>query len=63
MPNYIKAGLNDVEKLKAQNAELLRALERLTVGVTKESTEFCEWYEGIEFDAIDEAHAIINKEN
>jgi hypothetical protein len=35
------------------------ALARLHVGITKESTPTCDWYEGIEFDAFDELVAAI----
>ena len=44
-----------------RTAELVTALVRLLVGVTKESAFDCEWYEGLEGDAIEEARCLIAK--
>jgi hypothetical protein len=34
-------------------------IARLEVGLTKNSTPTCEWYEGIEYDALDELYTIL----
>ena len=39
------------------------ALARLWVGITKESTPTCDWYESIEFDAFDELVAAIRDQS
>lgn len=41
------------EEVKACET-LLRALERLYSGITSTNTKWCDWYEGIQFDAFDE---------
>ena len=39
---------------KENREEILRALTRVIVGVTKNSVSDCMWYEGIEYDGIEE---------
>ena len=48
-------------ELLAQRDELLAACDRMIVGITKQDTVTCEWYEGIEYDTIDEARAAIER--
>ena len=49
------------KKLEAAAPDLLDACVRMMVGITKESTPDCEWYEGIEYDGAAEAKVAIVK--
>lgn len=48
-------------RLIAAAPELLSACERMMVGLLKQSTPTCEWYEGIEYDGAEEARSAIAK--
>lgn len=41
--------------------EIVRALSRLVVGISQESTADCEYYYRLEGDALDEARTILAK--
>lgn len=48
-------------KVCASRDALGVALERLIVGVTKESTPTCDWYDGIEWDAVEESRTALRE--
>lgn len=48
-----------VQQLRTQRAALAGAIIRMMVGVTRESLPTCDYYEGIEHDACDEARAAL----
>ena len=52
---------NAINYLLSQRNDLMSACERMIVGITKEDTDNCEWYEGIEHDAAAEAQEVMDK--
>ncbi len=55
-------GYDDVMgRIFAAAPELFDACVRMMVGITRQSTETCEWYEGIAQDAVEEARKAIAK--
>lgn len=55
----LRSELQRVLGLSGNTDELQSAATRMLVGITKESTAGCDWYEGIEHDAAAELQDIL----
>jgi len=53
--------LEDYDELRKRLDRTTNTMVRLMVGVTKQSSDGCDWYEGIEHDAAGEAREILNQ--